>query len=228
MENHWQTYANSKNRRIKLFLLAIISCTVVCCFSFFLVWNESRTGVPFNDPVLNLFSPIDFSRITSIFTLAPVFFSFFFILRRPESTVYFFLAIMIVTIFRAFTLYIIVLEPPAKIIPLSDPIIESLFYQGDILLRDLFFSGHTANLIVVALLSDTLWVKRTILGCAAIVGCLLMVQHVHYSIDVFAAPFFAILAYKSSIYLGNKYFLNEMVESQRTGSLKAELGLEKL
>jgi membrane-associated phospholipid phosphatase len=135
---------------------------------------------------------------------------------------------MIVTIFRAFTLYIIVLEPPAKIIPLSDPIIESLFYQGDILLRDLFFSGHTANLIVVALLSDTLWVKRTILGCAAIVGCLLMVQHVHYSIDVFAAPFFAILAYKSSIYLGNKYFLNEMVESQRTGSLKAELGLEKL
>ena len=100
------------------------------------------------------------------------------------------------------------LEPPIGIIPLTDPIIENLFYGGQVLQKDLFFSGHTANIVLIGLLTDDLRMRKLLFFIACIVGFLLMWQRVHYSFDVFAAPFFAYLTYKLSVFSANATLLD--------------------
>jgi membrane-associated phospholipid phosphatase len=60
----------------------------------------------------------------------------------------------------------------------------------------LFFSGHTANLALLAFMVDIKWLKYILGICTFIVAVLLLVQHVHYTIDVLVAPFAAYISYK--------------------------------
>ncbi|MBK9733827.1 MAG: hypothetical protein IPO92_02175 [Saprospiraceae bacterium] len=220
----WKPYLTSHIRLLKIILLAIMVGAVVSLFSEYMIWNENRIGVSFDDPILNLFMPINVSRTTSLLTLMPIFLALAFILRSPTTTVYFFIASIMICIFRSITLYFVVLEAPIHIIPLTDPIIENMFYGGQVLLKDLFFSGHTANLILVGFLVHEMWMKRLLLISGVLVGGLLLLQHVHYSIDVLAAPFFSVITYKISIYLGNTLFLNDFKKFQRSGEILKELG----
>ncbi|MBC7884582.1 MAG: hypothetical protein H7X99_03860, partial [Saprospiraceae bacterium] len=96
-----------------------------------------------------------------------------------------------------------------------DPVVEILFYGGDVLLKDLFFSGHTANLILVGLVVDVPWLKRALFFFALVVGILVVLQHVHYSIDVVAAPFFAYAAYKICIFLGDKWLKSDIISKNK-------------
>lgn len=93
--------------------------------------------------------------------------------------------------------------------------------------KDLFFSGHTANIVLVGLLVDNLWLKRIMMIIAGFVGTFLIIQHVHYSIDVLAAPFFAVLAYKTSVFIVNRYMLGNTDYSLRSGIVIEELGLKE-
>ncbi len=86
------------------------------------------------------------------------------------------------------SIYLVALDPPDGLIKLIDPL-TSLTYggRGIFMTKDLFFSGHTSNLFMFYLClqkrRDKLFV---LLGCI-IVAVLVLVQHVHYSIDVIAA-----------------------------------------
>jgi len=82
------------------------------------------------------------------------------------------------------------LNPPEKMIPLNDPVVE-FFGTGQLLTKDLFFSGHTATIFLLYLLADKKLLKTFFLVSAIVVGIGVLLQHVHYSIDVFVAPFFA-------------------------------------
>nr|WP_260172350.1 sphingomyelin synthase family protein [Mucilaginibacter phyllosphaerae] len=85
------------------------------------------------------------------------------------------------------TIYCIALDPPVGLIHLVDPL-TGVFYGNTVITRDLFFSGHTSTLVLIFLCLE----KRNdkILGFIAIVAVmmLLLVQHIHYTIDVVAAP----------------------------------------
>jgi membrane-associated phospholipid phosphatase len=86
-------------------------------------------------------------------------------------------------------------NPPAGMIPLRDPFVE-FFGTSMLLTKDLFFSGHTALLFLFFLMERTKLLKIIFLSSAVIVGICLLVQHVHYTIDIFAAPFFAFTSFK--------------------------------
>jgi hypothetical protein len=203
MLNHqWRTFFTERRTVVYFCLLVIVALFSVTLFSIFMCWNETRPGFVFNDPILKMIPAKDFSLITMSFTNIPFLASLFYIIRRPKKTVYFFFATILICLLRTTTLYLTPLDPPIGIIPLTDPVIEKLFYGGSVLLKDLFFSGHTANLVVIGLIVNHKIYSKIVFTCATIVGTLLMVQHVHYSIDVFAAPIFAIFAYKMSVKLG--------------------------
>lgn len=172
-------------------------------------WNETRYGIVFKDPILRLFKPIDLSHVISVFTLIPIFMGLIYIFRKPNTTVYFLIAAIVICGFRALTMYLLPLEPPVNIIPLSDPVIETLFYGGNVLLKDLFFSGHTANLILIGLIVEQKRIKNMLFIAGLLVGTMLLIQHVHYSIDVLAAPFFAFVTYKISIWSGNNFIIRD-------------------
>lgn len=226
MKDSWIALFKDKKR---LFLLAGLFLSGFLCtliFSYFMVWNEGRQGLVLNDPVLSRIVARDLSLYTFLFTNVSIYTGLIITMRRPEGMFYVTVAAILICFMRIFTILSFPLEPPEGIIPLRDFLTEALFYQGSVMQKDLFFSGHTANIILVGLLLDKLWLKRTLMVIAGIVGALLLVQHVHYTIDVLAAPFFAALAYKSSVFIVNRYFLADSDFNLRTGQIFEELGIK--
>ena len=55
-------------------------------------------------------------------------------------------------IFRTSAINLVPLEPPDTILLLNDPFVQ-LFGKGEILTKDLFFSGHTGTLFLLFLLA---------------------------------------------------------------------------
>lgn len=152
---------------------------------------EARPGaIPF-DPLLRHFAPADMSRWTFAVLYGTIAIGSWRLGSTPWTLLRALVAYVFLTILRMFTLWTFTLEPPASIIPLADPFTQ-LFYPGAVpFLKDLFFSGHTATL---ALLAFTLprgpW--RTGAAAATVaIGLLVIAQHVHWTVDVVAAPFFA-------------------------------------
>lgn len=201
------------------FLLAISAISAGALFSAFMIWNEARPGMQWQDPVLALFQPIEANLAIGLLTNGTIAIAMISIFQRPYTAVYFFFAALCIIVLRTMTLYFVPLEPPTTIVPLADPLLETTFYGGRVLLKDLFFSGHTANLMLVGFLAEGKMFKTTIHLIAAVVGCLLVLQHVHYFADVIAAPVFAVLAYKGAVWLGNHTLLNGMPEPLRKGTL---------
>ena len=97
------------------------------------------------------------------------------------------------------------------ILPLHDLFLKNTFYCQEVLLKDLFFSGHTASVFLLYFLIPQKWVKRVLLAGGLTLGFLLMHQHVHYTIDIVAAPFFSWIAYQGACF-ARKYILGSELQ----------------
>lgn len=194
----WSSLFKLRKKTLLVGLLFVLSLIALRLFSVFLIWNETRSGYPYTDPILDSFSPIDLSMPIAIMTNVPIFGALALLLRRPSTAVMVFWTVIIMCIVRSATLYFVVLEPPQRLILLDDSFLINVFYGGTSLKRDLFFSGHTANVMMVSLLQTNKTARYLLLACAAAMGVMVILQHVHYVIDVIAAPFFALLVFKMS------------------------------
>jgi hypothetical protein len=101
----------------------------------------------------------------------------------------------VVTLVRMASIGLVSLNPPAGLIPLADPI-TNLFYGPHYITHDLFFSGHTTTVFLIFLCLKKKTDRIYTLFASLTVGVLLLVQHVHYTIDVLAAPFFTYAVYR--------------------------------
>ena len=160
-------------------------------FVDFLTYIEKREGFVFNDPFLKLVAPIQLSVPIFILTYFLGIVGLIFSIRNPSLFINLIQSYTIMTIFRMITIYIVPLDPPLSIIPLKDSFLEIFFYSGRENLKDLFFSGHTATIFLFAFGFQKKYQKLFFALGASLVGVLVLLQHVHYSIDVIAAPVFA-------------------------------------
>jgi hypothetical protein len=87
-------------------------------------------------------------------------------------------------------IYYVPLNPPDHLISLNDPI-ANLLYVGGFKTKDLFFSGHTSTIFLMALCMQGKYDKLFGICCTIAIGGLLLIQHVHYTMDVLSAPIFA-------------------------------------
>jgi hypothetical protein len=169
-------------------------CAVL--FSLFLPIHEARVDKLlwyFNDPAFwilpakNVSIPIFTITYGSIITYT--------ILNRKKKFFVSKLAFSygLLLVFRTITLTILPLKEPETIIYLEDPLLNTFIYQGTID-SDLFFSGHTALVCLIFFLTHK-W-KWLFAGLGITLGVLLVVQRVHYSIDILAALPFAFLTVK--------------------------------
>jgi len=106
---------------------------------------------------------------------------------RPTALLVALQSYALIVAVRMASLYVVPLDPPPGIIPLKDPFV-GLFGSGAALTKDLFFSGHTATLFLLFLTAEHRLLRVVFLLATVMVGAGVLWQHVHYTVDVLAAP----------------------------------------
>ena len=97
--------------------------------------------------------------------------------------------------FRVATIYFFTFEPPTGLVLLQDPFVSLIAYENSFV-KDLFFSGHIATLMVLIYPEPKKIFRYIKLTVTLIVAAMLLVQHIHYTIDILAAPLFSYAAYQ--------------------------------
>ena len=156
----------------------------------FLSWVERRPGVVLADPVLALFPPRDVTWLTFGLVYIGLLTTFVLLLPHPRRLVLGAQAYALMVLFRMAVMAVTPLEAPPDTIPLRDPLVQILG-TGEVLTRDLFFSGHTATLALLTFLAPSRASRRFFMVCTLLVAICVLWQHVHYTVDVLVAPFVA-------------------------------------
>ena len=180
--------------KVKLYVGIILLGVVLVSFPFFFQHIELRDGAMLNDWVLDQLQPRD----VSIPIFAIIWSMTIFILVRSVQSPTIFLTFMygfiLLSLSRFISISLVPLDPPHNLIPLIDPISNS-FYGKSFITKDLFYSGHTSAQCLIFLSFRRKLDKLIALFCTIAIGFLVLVQHVHYTIDVIAAPVFTIICF---------------------------------
>ena len=181
--------------RYRLVLTLALLIGLVANLPRFFAWVQSRPGSLLPDPLLALLPAHDVSWFTFIIIYLSVATALSYVLPRPYMLLRLLAAYWLMHASRVVLLALLPLEPPIGLFPLRDPIIDTFIYvAAGPITKDLFFSGHTATVMLLALSTEGAR-RRWLLAATAAVGLLVLVQHVHYTYDVVAAPFFALGCY---------------------------------
>ena len=193
----WKQAWSDKRFRITTIIASIALLCLLASFPLFFAFIEQRQGSFINDRLLLWIPPVDVSIPTFLIIWSMTILLWIRCVQDPSIFIVFLCCFILLSLSRMITITLIPLEPPAGLIPLKDPL-SSIFYGGThvFIHKDLFYSGHTS---IQLLMFFTLKQKRdkllALLSSVAI-GTLVLVQHVHYSIDVIAAVVFSYLIYR--------------------------------
>ena len=199
-----------KDRRTEFIVTILLLAIILFIFPNFLAYVEGRQGVILADPVLELFNPIDLTWLTFGLIYISLIVAIFSFATKPEILILALQSYSLLVIFRILVMYSAPLDAPERLILLNDPFVQ-FFGSGEVLTKDLFFSGHTATLFLLFLISDKKHLKIIFLISTALVGIAVLLQHVHYTIDVLAATFFAYSSYKIAKIINERITFNKYV-----------------
>ena len=180
--------------RVLLTLPALVA--TLSALAALVKWVEQRPGAVLADPVLALLAPRDVTW--PIFTLiyVGILLSIVRLVRTPVRLVLGMQAYVVMALLRIVVMWATPLDPPPGMIVLEDPLVQGFGGASHPLTRDLFFSGHTSTMFLLFLAVPGRAAKAFFLACTAGVAFLVLVQHVHYAVDVLAAPPFAYAAWR--------------------------------
>jgi hypothetical protein len=193
--SNWSFAVKTLSFRRKLAVGLVTLLGVVLLLPSFFQFAEHRHGHHINDRVLNIVAPRDASIPIVICIWSLVLLFVFRSFADPQFFLLYLYGFLVVCLCRFVTIGFMPLEPPEGLIQLNDPISNYFYGTKTFITKDLFFSGHTATLALLAFCFKRKWDKAVAVLGALAVGVLVLVQHIHYTIDVIAAPFFSWLAY---------------------------------
>lgn len=158
-------------------------------FPIFYQHIEAREGIAYTDSLLTLIPSVDVSIPIFMITWGMALFTLIRVVQNPNLLLTLLYGVIVVNVSRFITISLVPLNPPVGIIDIWDPITD-LFYGAKYVTKDLFYSGHTATQFLFFLVLQKKSDKALALLTSLLMGCLVLVQHVHYTIDVvFAFPF---------------------------------------
>ncbi|MCH7962353.1 MAG: hypothetical protein IH950_06670 [Bacteroidetes bacterium] len=197
-------------RKTELIITVLFLAVILFVFPNFLAFVEGRQGVVLADPILELFKPIDLTWLTFGLIYISLIVAIFSFAAKPDILLLALQSYSLLVIFRMMVMYSAPLDAPERMILLNDPLVQFLG-SGEVLTKDLFFSGHTATLFLLFLVSDKKRLKIIFLMSTVLVGIAVLLQHVHYTIDVLAAPFFAYSSYKIVTIINERITFNKYI-----------------
>ena len=185
----WQIAWDYQAFRIKFILGMILLVAILIFIPHFFSHMEAREGIVLNDGLLAYIPAKDVSILIFLVLYAMIGLLLY---RMSKNTIMCLTALwafIFVCLARIITITLVPLDPPVDIINLADPC-SIFFYHSNVITKDLFFSGHTATAFLAVLcLERKNDILLAILATIA-VAVLLLIQHVHYTADVIAAPIF--------------------------------------
>ena len=180
-----------KSKEFRLQLICVLSVIFAMAFAapFFFDFIESREGVIIGDPILDLFPSRNVSWLVFFILYSGVVLGLYSNLLKPVCLLQAFETYAMVMLMRIVTLTFLALEPPHGYIPLREPVVQMFFTSdGRIISKDLFFSGHMSTLLSLVFTVGKTIVRRVLILFSVILAVLLLIQRVHYTIDLLAAP----------------------------------------
>ncbi len=196
--------AGQRTRLLRTAVVTVLAAIpIVLSLPHFFRWLESKPGMVPPEPLLHHLPVLDLSTPLFIVMYAAVVFAIATLLRSPVLLLRALQAYLLLLLFRMLTMALVTLEPPPDMMALHDPIIQN-FYPGNAPYgKDLFFSGHVATVCLLTWAVPGRYARWAMIACAAMVSAAVLIQHVHWTIDVLAAPFFAWIAWRLSAHTTN-------------------------
>lgn len=200
----WADAKRDENYIIKLSVGIALVAITLSFYPLFFDYIEQRNGVVLNDfflqklPSKNMSIPV-FSIIWSMAAL-----TLFRVIHSPRIALITVWCFLLIILSRLVSINLWHLNPPINLVPLVDPI-SNTFYGGKFITKDLFYSGHTATQFLMFLCLEKKIDKIITLISTFLIGILVLIQHVHYTIDVVTAPFFAYLCFILAKWLLQKF-----------------------
>ena len=188
----WQLQSFRNKTFVALALVAIILFLLPSFFAFI----EKREGMVLQDFVLERLPATDVSIPTFFIIWSVVLLVFYRIYQNPSIFLVVAYGFILMCIARVLTISLLPLNPPPGLITLKDPIANIAYGgKGIFITKDLFYSGHTGNMFLFFLCLQAKWDKIIALAASFMVGILVLIQHIHYSVDVIAAFIFTYFLY---------------------------------
>jgi hypothetical protein len=184
--DNWRNAWKYKGFRVQTVIsILVFSVTAVFAKPFFM-YIESRNGYQLNDFLLDKIPAKDFSEIIFLLIYFIIVINILYLIKDPFSFIKYFQIYLFVISARLLCNFLIPLEPPFGMIVLDDPLI----YGKENITKDLFFSGHISTLFLLYMASENIFLRYLNLLATIIVAGMILIQHVHYTMDVVAAPIF--------------------------------------
>jgi hypothetical protein len=183
--------------RILTIIGILILSGILIFLPFFFTIIEKREGTFLNDPFLEWIPAFDVSIPTFIVIWSM---SLFYARRCIQDPYLFVLALWSISLIyfsRLITISVFPLNPPNGLIPLNDPL-ANLFYGGidKFVKKDLFYSGHTSIQFFMFLSLQKKSDKIFAFFATLFIASFVLIQHIHYTIDVMGAFIFTYLLFR--------------------------------
>lgn len=191
----WAEAWRDRGFRLQAALTAPALAAALAALARFVQWVERRPGATLPDPLLRLLEPRDVTWLTFSVIYAGLAAGVALLLRRPRDLLAALQAYVVLAALRMAVMWATPLDPPPGMIALVDPFVQA-FGTGQVLTRDLFFSGHTSTMFLLFLAAPGRFAKGLFLACTVLVAACVLWQHVHYTVDVLVAPVFAHAAWR--------------------------------
>ncbi|WP_118951244.1 phosphatase PAP2-related protein [Taibaiella helva] len=193
----WKEAVKEDRFKTRLIVISLVFAAILFFFPFFFQHIEQRDGYLLKDFIVDHVKPADVSVPIFVCIWGITFLMIFRCIRNPMLFLVGLYGFIVLTLMRMLTISLIPLNPPHGLIPLVDPL-SNFFYgnKSSFVTKDLFFSGHVSSQFLYFLCLLKPLDKKLALASTIIVGSLVLVQHVHYTVDVVAAIPLSYLAYR--------------------------------
>ena len=193
----WKQFLSDRNFLIQFLISMCVLGSFALIFPRFFDFVESRKGNIISDPLIEMLPAADVSWMIFSLLYFGIISWLLSVAKTPDAMLAGLQTYILVTLMRLVSITLFPFEPPVNYIPLNEPFVQ-LFTNGKrIISKDLFFSGHMTSILVCYLHAQKGAQKKIYFYSAVAIGILLMVQLVHYAIDIIAAPVFTYLCFLS-------------------------------
>jgi hypothetical protein len=192
----WKEAFSSKSFQVQFVITMLYGIFLVIFLNYYFNFIQCRTGTVLKDPILALFHPINLSVpiFSVIYCCALI--GLFNLMMLPGHMLRALEAMAITYTLRIFTMYLVKLDPPAGMVALSDPFILRFAYEGNLITKDLFFSGHTTSMLMLVLATKNKVLKYLFTAGLLAVIYMLLWERVHYTIDIVGAVVFSLAVWR--------------------------------